>query len=81
MRNNLKQLGLIDFTSQRGRRHQTIYLIKYLNGLSINVSNSPDDDKTLNNLSIPVSIPVSIVDSIPVSIPVENSLDYNKHIN
>lgn len=80
VKNSLKQFGLIEFKSDRGRKNITLYTLKYLNGFSIPVSiNAGMDDKTLNNLSIPVSNIVSIPVSNPVSIPVENSLDINKH--
>ncbi|SHN45883.1 hypothetical protein [Chitinophaga sp. CF418] len=79
-RNSLKQFGLIDFRSEKGRRHQVQYILKYLNNLSISVSNYVvGDNKTLNNLSIYDSNTVSNSDSISVSICDENSLDNYKH--
>jgi hypothetical protein len=84
VRNNLKNYGLIDFKSDKGRKNLTLYTIKYLNGfsniVSIPISNGTDtNSKYLNSFSIPDSISVSNNDSNTVSIHSENTLDNNKH--
>lgn len=80
VRNSLKNYGLIDFKSDRGRKNLTLYTVNYLNGFSNSVSiNGVESNKYLNDFSIPVSNTVSNVVSIPVSICSENSLDNNKH--
>ena len=84
VRNNLKQFGLIEFKSDKGRKNLTQYYLKYLNSFSNAVSipvsnNGYDGDKYLNDFSIPVSNAVSIPVSNAVSIPIENALDNNKH--
>lgn len=65
-RNALKQNGLINFKSEVGRRHSTVYEIKYQKNFSIYEGNSE---------GISESIPVSISESNCS----EKAFDYNKH--